>query len=93
MFKNLFSMEMKFGSIAKISCPSISGIVPRERLFNLLDNSLRRPVVWISAPAGSGKTTLVASYLDSRKIQCLWYQVDEGDADIPTFFYYMGLAA
>ncbi|HWR58058.1 MAG TPA: tetratricopeptide repeat protein, partial [Thermodesulfovibrionales bacterium] len=50
-------------------------------------------VIWVSGPAGSGKTTLVASYLDSRRLPCLWYQLDEGDADIATFFYYMGLAA
>lgn len=47
----------------------------------------------MSSPAGSGKTTLISSYLDSRKLHCLWYQCDEGDADPATFFYYMGLAA
>lgn len=86
-------MGVKHGSIAKISRPVISGIAPRKRLFNLLDNSLKRPVVWVSTHAGSGKTTLVASYLDSRRLPCLWYQADEGDADISTFFYYMGIAA
>ena len=50
------------------------------------------PVTWVAGPPGSGKTTLVASYLDTRKIPCLWYQVDDGDADIATFFYYMGIA-
>lgn len=54
---------------------------------------MKRAVVWISGPAGSGKTTLVASYLEEKKLPCLWYQVDEGDADPSTFFYYMGLAA
>jgi DNA-binding SARP family transcriptional activator len=34
----------------------------------------------------------VSSYIEARKIPCLWYQVDQGDADIATFFYYMGLA-
>ncbi len=50
-------------------------------------------MVWMSAPAGSGKTTLVASYLDARKLPCIWYQLDAGDADPATFFYYLGLAA
>ncbi len=35
-------------------------------------------MTWISAPAGSGKTTLVASFLEAHKIPCLWYQIDEG---------------
>jgi DNA-binding SARP family transcriptional activator len=62
-------------------------------LFKQLDNCRRSPVIWIAGPAGSGKTTIVASYLESRELPCLWYQIDEGDNDIATFFYYMGLAA
>jgi two-component SAPR family response regulator len=54
---------------------------------------MRRPAIWVASPAGSGKTTLVSSYLQARKIPCLWYQTDSGDSDIATFFYYMGLAA
>lgn len=50
-------------------------------------------VLWVSGPPGSGKTTFVSSYLSTRKLPCLWYQVDEGDGDIASFFYYMGLAA
>ena len=71
----------------------MAGVYERTRLYTLLDRGRDRPVAWISGPAGSGKTTLVGSYLDSRKLPCLWYQVDEGDGDIATFFYYMGLAA
>jgi len=78
---------------AKITRPTISGAVQRERLFSLLDAKAEKPVVWISAPAGSGKTTLVSSWLDSRGLPCIWYYCDEGDADPATFFYYMGLAA
>lgn len=64
----------------------------RERLFNLLDHA-RQPVIWISAPGGSGKTTLVTSWLKERMLSSLWYTVDDGDKDISTFFYYMGIAA
>jgi len=80
-------------STVKISRPKVSGIAPRQRLFRLLDSSKKKPIIWITGPAGSGKTTLAASWLDARKLPCLWYQVDEGDGDIATFFYYMGLAA
>jgi len=78
---------------AKITRPTPSGAVHRQRLFTLLDAGMERPVTWVSAPAGSGKSTLVASYLDARKLPCIWYTCDEGDADLATFFYYMGLAA
>ena len=85
-------MDEKHAPIAKITRPKITGIFSRKRLFRLLDGAREYPVTWVSAPAGSGKTTLVASYLDTNKIPCLWYQVDEGDSDIATFFHYMGMA-
>ena len=78
---------------AKITRPKMRGVFPRERLFRLLDDAGACPVTWISAPAGSGKTTLAAAYLEKEKIPCLWYQVDEGDADSATFFNYLRLAA
>ncbi len=86
-------MAMKERLPVKVSRPRISGIVERERLFRQLDKGRHRQLIWVSGPAGAGKTTLIASYLDSRKIPCLWYQLDEGDADLATFFYYLGHAA
>lgn len=78
---------------AKITRPTLSGVVQRNRLFSLLDSRVGKPITWLSAPGGSGKSTLVASYLDVRELPCIWYQCDEGDADLATFFYYLGLAA
>lgn len=83
----------KHSSIAKITRPVLTGIFPRKRLFQHLKESRDRPITWITAPPGSGKTTLVASYLDFIKAPCLWYQVDITDDELSTFFYYMGLAA
>lgn len=78
---------------AKISCPKPEGIIPRERLFRLLDQSLNKPIIFVSGPPGSGKTCLIASYIETRKVPCIWYQIDQGDTDIANFFYYMGIAA
>ncbi|MEW6377197.1 MAG: hypothetical protein AB1502_15580 [Thermodesulfobacteriota bacterium] len=79
--------------MSKITPPIVTEVFSRKRLFNQLDHMRKRPVIWVSEPPGSGKTTLVASYLDARKVPCLWYQIDEGDSDPSTFFYYMGMAA
>ena len=79
--------------ILKITRPAGAGALPRERLFRCLDSGREYPITWISGPAGCGKTTLVASYLDARNLPSLWYQVDERDGDIATFFYYLGIAA
>lgn len=78
--------------LAKLTPPRLTKVYNRTRLFKQLDEARDKPVIWISAPAGSGKTTLIASYLKERKIKPLWYQVDEGDADIASFFYYLGQA-
>ncbi len=79
--------------IAKITRPTLPKVYSRTRLFKILDNGRSRSITWISGPAGSGKTTLAASWLDSRKLSYLWYHVDPGDADLASFFYYLGLAA
>jgi DNA-binding SARP family transcriptional activator len=77
---------------AKITRPLLRGSLPRERLFRLLDGRRDRPVTWVSGPPGSGKTSLISGYLEARKLPCLWYRVDKGDADPATFFHYLGIA-
>jgi LuxR family transcriptional regulator, maltose regulon positive regulatory protein len=78
--------------LAKVRQPRLPACYPRERLFQRLDELADRPCVWIGAPAGYGKTTLAASYAEARGIPSLWYQFDEDDADLATFFYYLGIA-
>jgi len=74
-------------TLVKLSPPSSPKVYLRTRLFERLDHAREHPVIWISAPEGSGKTTLVASCLQTRGLPCLWYQMDEGDADIAHLFY------
>lgn len=83
----------KFISLTKITKPGLPEVYNRTRLFNLLDKASARQLVWVAGPPGAGKTTLVCSYIDKRKINCLWYQIDETDADLASFFHYLGLAA
>ncbi|NOT12603.1 MAG: hypothetical protein HOP23_12335 [Methylococcaceae bacterium] len=74
---------------AKLNPPHTANIIPRERLFARLDQLKQNQAVWVGGPPGAGKTALVASYLTVRSMRSLWYQVDSGDTDVSTFFYYL----
>jgi DNA-binding SARP family transcriptional activator len=61
-------------------------------LFAFIDRAIEASAAWVEAAPGAGKTTLAASWLDTRKRACVWYQVDASDADVATFFHFLGLA-
>jgi LuxR family maltose regulon positive regulatory protein len=86
-------MTSKRTSLGKTTRPVLAGILPRARLFERLDAGRRLPLTWLSGPPGSGKTTALVSYLDQAKLASLWYQLDAGDADVATFFFYLKQAA
>jgi ATP/maltotriose-dependent transcriptional regulator MalT/DNA-binding SARP family transcriptional activator len=80
-------------TLAKLTRPKLFDALARPRLFAQIDEARSRPVVWLTAPPGSGKTTLVASYLEARGLRHIWYQADGADADPATFVHYMRIAA
>jgi LuxR family transcriptional regulator, maltose regulon positive regulatory protein len=77
---------------AKISAPHLESY-RRGRLFQILDRARRKRVAFITAPAGAGKTSLVTSYLEARRLPALWYNVDRRDADVANLFEYLSAAA
>ncbi len=77
--------------LAKFESPQIEAIIARPRLYEQFDTGKNKRIIWLAAPAGSGKTSLIASYLSVRGKKLIWYQVDAGDGDVASFFYHMGL--
>jgi LuxR family transcriptional regulator, maltose regulon positive regulatory protein len=77
---------------AKISVPRPSDSVVRPRLHRALDRARKGRAIWVTGAAGAGKTTLVAGYLAEKRVPCLWYHADAGDADVAGLFYYLSRA-
>ncbi|MBL8529155.1 MAG: hypothetical protein JNL68_15825 [Burkholderiales bacterium] len=61
-------------------------VLPRQRLFAALEEMGGGTVAFVSAPAGSGKTTLAASYVAQKHVPSIWFRVDAADQDLATFF-------
>lgn len=86
-------MGRKKALLGKLVPPDTSNLLQRERLFRRLDEARKGSLAWLTAPAGWGKTSLLASWTRTRSLPVLWYQLDEGDNDLATFFHYLNVAA
>jgi len=73
----------------KLYRPSVSAdFVRRPRLTSLLDQGRHLPLTLISAPAGSGKTSLLSDWLAACPCPSAWLSLDEGDGDLAVFLAY-----
>jgi LuxR family transcriptional regulator, maltose regulon positive regulatory protein len=66
----------------------VAGVVERPALFDLLERGVQGPVTLVCAPAGSGKTMLVRSWLESRgpSMPVAWTAVPSEEADSTRFW-------
>ena len=62
------------------------GFVPRPRLAEALDEGLARRLVLVCAPAGFGKTALLADWAGRGKLRVAWLSLDAGDNDPARFW-------
>jgi LuxR family transcriptional regulator, maltose regulon positive regulatory protein len=74
----------------KITPPNLRKVVRRKSLYDLINAPPHAPLIWISGPAGFGKTTLAKTFLDSLRYPFLWYKVDSRDMDLITFLHFFG---
>jgi LuxR family maltose regulon positive regulatory protein len=64
------------------------GFVPRRRLVEALGEGLARGRVLVCAPAGFGKTALLADWARGREQPVAWLSLDSGDSDPVRFWRY-----
>lgn len=87
--------------LPKLSAPRLSAtLVQRPRLLEQLAAGDDRPLTLVVAPAGFGKTTLVADWLGQSELRnenadlnsqfgCAWLSLDAGDDDPVRFWRYV----
>lgn len=71
---------------ASMQPPVLVDITYRQRVFDLINVAARRPCVWLTASAGYGKTTSLASYVENKQQTCIWYSLTNADSDPVRFF-------
>jgi hypothetical protein len=66
---------------------SSSDVIPRARLLERLNAGLGGNVTLVCAPAGFGKTTLLAEWLETIDRPWAWLSLDEHDNELRTFVH------
>ncbi len=69
--------------------PARPRVVRRPRLDERLNEGLQRRLTLVSAPAGFGKSTLVAEWVADCGLPAAWLSLDEGDSDPSRFLTYL----
>ncbi len=64
-------------------------LLPRRRLLDFIHAQLDRKLVLISAPAGYGKTSLLADFAQDTDLPVCWYTLDAFDRDPRVFLEHL----
>ncbi|MGB5327698.1 MAG: hypothetical protein WBO58_05700, partial [Gammaproteobacteria bacterium] len=74
----------------KLCVPGLTtGLVNRNRLLDLMNDSLEYPLTLVSAPAGYGKSVLVSQWCHQQKHRTIWLSLDRADSDLSQFLSYL----
>jgi LuxR family maltose regulon positive regulatory protein len=74
----------------KLYVPPLHGdVVARTRLVDRLESGLRQRLTLVAAPAGFGKSTLVATWAARTRVPVAWLSLDEEDGAPLRFLAYL----
>ena len=62
------------------------GVQPRPRLAERLDEGLACGLMLVCAPAGYGKTVMLADWAHRSRVPAAWLSLDSGDNDSARFW-------
>src|SRR5258708_28975765 len=75
---------------SKLHVPQLRArLVARPYVAELLERGTRQALTLISAPAGSGKTTILSSWLRETRVTAAWLSLDGHDNDLHRFWTYV----
>ena len=78
---------MAYGTLQRDTLvPSVSGVIERPRLLELLARARQHKLTLVCAPPGYGKTTLVAQFAAQIPDAIAWHTLEERERDLPNLF-------
>ena len=72
--------------------PSRAGLLRRDALIDRLSASREVPILAVLAPAGYGKSTMLAQWAESDPRQFAWLSIDDRDNDPAVLLSYIAFA-
>ena len=78
--------------ISKIIPPQLPQILHRARLIKCLDQQPEKKLILILGQAAQGKSTLVATYVNSSPVATAWINLSPDDTEAVNLFYLLGHA-
>jgi LuxR family transcriptional regulator, maltose regulon positive regulatory protein len=69
--------------------PLREGVVSRRRLVEIINEGVKKKVLFVSASAGFGKSTLMVEWVSQTKMPVTWLSLDRTENDPLTFLSYL----
>ena len=74
---------------SKLVVPSSTGLLHRPSVCRILEQGAAGKLTLVSAPAGYGKTSILADFAHHSYAPVCWYTADDRDRDLGTFVSYV----